>query len=103
MTLAGLKTLLETTKYSVAYQSFPESDVPDMPFICFAEVGSDNFAADGKVYLPVKVVEVQLFTKKKDTTAEAAVESALQDLYWTKECEYIEDELCHRIVYSIEF
>ena len=102
MTLASLKTLLETTKYPVAYQFFPEEVAPDMPFICYAETGSDNFAADGKVFLPVKVVEVQLFTKYKDTTAEGALETALKSMYWTKECEYLEDEICHRTIYSIE-
>lgn len=102
MTLAELKTLLDTTTYRVAYEHFPESDVPAMPFICYAETGSDNFAADGKVYEPIKTVQVQLFTKNKDTVAEGKVETALQNLFWNKTAEYNKDELCYRTVYELE-
>lgn len=102
MTLAELKTLLDTTTYSVAYQHFPESNVPTMPFICYMETGSDNFAADGKVYEPVKMIQIQLFTKTKDTVAEGKVETALQNIYWNKTAEYNDDERCYRVVYEIE-
>lgn len=102
MSLEQLYTLLTSTGYSVAYQSFKESNVPAMPFLCYAEVGSNNFAADGKVYCPVKRVEVQLFTATKDIEAETKVETALSNLFWDKEPEYIEEELCYRTIYTIE-
>lgn len=102
MTLADLYTLLTSTGYSVAYEHFTEANVPAMPFICYAEVGSSNFAADSKVYLPVKRIEIQLFTKSKDTVAESAVETALANLFWQKECEFSDDELCYRTIYTVQ-
>lgn len=101
MTLAELYTQLQSTGYSVAYQHFEESNVPSMPFICYAEIASNNFGADNKTYFPIKRAEIQLFTKKKDTEAEGKVETALTDLYWTKECEFHDDELCYRTIYTI--
>ena len=102
MTLAELKTQLDTSRLPVAYEHFDESSVPAMPFVCYAEVSSDNFAADGVVYLPVKVIEVQLFTKIKDISAEAALEGAMSGLFWQKESEWDEDELCYRVIYTIQ-
>lgn len=102
MELSEINTLLQTTGYSVAYQHFDERDIPSMPFICYSEVGSDNFGADGIVYHPIKRIEVHLFTKKKDTTAEGKVEQALSSLFWQKSSEWNEDELCYRTIYDLE-
>ena len=33
-----------------AYDHFAEGESPDPPFLCYLIPGSDNFAADGKVY-----------------------------------------------------
>ncbi len=104
MTLAEFNTLLATTGYDVAYEHFPETEVPTMPFICYAETGSDNFGADGIVYQPIKVLQVQLFTKTKDTVAEGKLENVFEAsrIYWEKESEYNENELCYRVIYNIE-
>lgn len=101
MTLAQLKTTLETSGYPVAYRAFPEADAPAMPFICYMATTTDNFGADGKVYEVVQFVEVQLFTEHKDLAAEANLEAALADVFWQKDEELIEDELCYRIIYTI--
>lgn len=102
MTLQELYTLLCTTGYQVAYESFTEATVPAMPFICYAEVGSNNFGADGKVFYPVKRIEVQLFTNKKDVEAEQKIETALSNIYWSKEGTCNDAELCFRTIYTIE-
>lgn len=102
MTLEALRIQLETSGMRVAYEHFDVNDVPTMPFVCYAETGSNNFAADGKVYEPVKVVEVQLFSKIKDLTAEANLEASMSNLFWTKESEWNEDELCYRVIYTVQ-
>ena len=104
MTLSQFKTMLASTGYPVAYQHFPETDVPAMPFICYAATGSNNFGADGIVYQPIKVLQVQLFTKTKDIEAEGNLENVFETarIYWEKESEYNEDELCYRVIYNIE-
>lgn len=104
MTLSEFNTILESAGYAVAYEHFPETDVPAMPFICYAETGSDNFAADGVVFEPVKMLQVQLFTKTKDIEAEGNLEAVLNEsrIYWNKTAEYDEDELCYRTIYEVE-
>src|SRR5574344_1126661 len=104
MTLAELKTILATTGYDVAYEHFPETDVPAMPFICYAETGSNNFGADGIVYDKGKMLQVQLFTKTKNEVAEANLETVFENnrIYWENTGEYNEDELCYRVIYNIE-
>ena len=103
MTIEELKARLDTTGLPVAYAAFPETDAPDMPFICYMATGTLNYAADGEVYSKIQRVEIQLFTRYKDVEAEAVLEVALQGLYWNNEEEYEEDELCHRVTYSVSF
>ena len=47
--------LLEETGVPFAYDHFAEGESPDPPFICYLLPQSDNFSADGKVYLKVRV------------------------------------------------
>ena len=51
MTLEELAEMLEKTGFPFAYDHFAEGESPDPPFICYLLPGSDNFAADGRVYL----------------------------------------------------
>lgn len=104
MTLKEFKSILDTTLLPVAYQAFPETDAPAMPFICYAEINSDNFKADGKVYEPIKVIEVQLFEASRSTTTEALIESAFDSnrIVWRKEPELLESESCIRVIYTVE-
>lgn len=102
MTLAELKAQLETTGYRVAYHHFDESDAPTMPFICYVENSSNNFIADDQVYQRFREFDIQLFTKKKDETAESKVETALSSFVWSKDCEFYEDEICYRTIYNIQ-
>ena len=45
-----------------AYDHFAEGESPDPPFITYLLPGSDNFAADGKVYF--RITEVHIETKR---------------------------------------
>lgn len=107
MTLADLNTLLTgISGYSnkVAYYAFPEGKAPSLPFICYLENGSRNFSADGKPYHEIKSVDVELYTETKDLAQEALVETALTNAscVWSKKCNFIDDEKCWQIIYSIE-
>lgn len=102
MTLEEIKTMLEATGIPVAYQSFPESAAPPLPFICYLFSGSNNFAADGVVYYQTKDVKIELYTKFKDQSVEDKVEKALSSVYWEKSETYIDSEQCYQIVYEIE-
>ena len=102
MTLAALKTLLETTKLPVTYQAWPIGHAPALPFICYRVTGSDNFPADNAVYLPVQSVDIELYCENKSPTTEALVETALNGFVWEKTEEYISDERMYEIIYTIE-
>lgn len=102
MTLTEFAKQLQTSGLPVAYEHFDEQDVPEMPFVCYAEVGSNNFMADNKVYSPIKKVDVQLFTSRKDIEAEEKLEEALGDFSWNKECEFVDEEVCYRTIYTVE-
>lgn len=101
MKIEELKQRLDSTGLPVAYMSFPEREVPDMPFICYMATGTINYAADGEVYSKIQKAEIQLFTRYKNIEAEEILEEALTGLYWNNEEEYEEDELCHRVTYSV--
>lgn len=106
MTLAGLKTLLESiTAFDnkVAYRAFPEGQAPALPFICYLATETDNFMADNHVYTVIQNVDIELYSRYKDVTSEALIEAKLDENYipWNKYDEYIESENVYETVYSI--
>lgn len=102
MELEELKKILETTGIPVAYWSFPEGEAPLLPFICYVDAGSDNFIADGKVYHKRSRVNVELYTRHKDTETESKVETALEGFKWKRTETYIDSEKCFQILYEME-
>lgn len=78
MTLVELKRILDQIGYPVAYSHFNDSP-PSIPYICFRTLGTENFYADNKIYQEVIPVDIELYTEKKDLTAETKVKAALQD------------------------
>ena len=102
MTLQEFGDLLATSGMPVTYLSFPADNCPDMPFVTFQEVGSNNFAADGKVYQRIRSMQVDLWTSGKDPEAEERLENALSDYFWNKFQNIEDDELCQRYTYEID-
>ena len=60
MTLEELAGMLEKIGFPFAYDHFAEGESPDPPFICYLLPGSDNFAADGRVYFRSSEVRIEL-------------------------------------------
>ncbi len=102
MTLSEVDVLLKTTGLPVTYRTWPENEAPPLPFVCYVEAGSNNFAADGVVYYPVKRMQVELYTKLKDPETEGKVEAALSSFFWEKTETYLSTEKCYQILYEIE-
>src|SRR4051794_1454196 len=82
MKLDELKIILEATGFPVAYSHFSETDnvaLPQPPFITYLVIASAHSYADNKVYKENEVVQIELYTDRKDLAAEAKVEAVLNE------------------------
>ena len=86
--MQDLMDLLSETGLPFAYDHFAEGESPEPPFITFLIPASDNFSADGVVYLKVDVVHIELYTDEKNPETEAEV--------------WIESERLYEVLYSFE-
>lgn len=105
--LEKLRTILESIqgfKNKVAYRAFPENEAPKLPFICYLETGADNFFADNTVYSSSSIVDIELYSKNRDTKSEKLIEEKLREnhITWSKDIEYIEKEKCYEVIYTVE-
>ena len=96
--------ILKAIGIPYAYDHFAEGESADPPFICYLLPGSDNFSADGKVYLHISMVHLEVYTDKKDPDLEERVESVLDqfEIYYNKSEVWIEDEKLYEVLYSFE-
>lgn len=87
-----------------AYDHFAEGESPDPPFITYLLPGSDNFAADGKVYFRITEVHIELYTDEKNPEVEALVETALDahGIFYDKTEVWIDSEKLYEVLYSFE-
>lgn len=87
-----------------AYDHFAEGESPEPPFICYLTPESDNFSADGSVYLKVAVVHIELYTDEKSPAVELQVEAALDahGIFYDKTEVWIESEKLYEVLYTFE-
>ena len=99
-----LVRLLEETGIPFAYDHFAEGESPDPPFICYLLPQSDNFSADGKVYLKVSSVNIELYTDSKDLSVEQKLEAVMDaySIFYDKTEVWIESEKLYEVLYSFE-
>ena len=86
-----------------AYHHFAEGESPEAPFLVFLYPASDNFSADGRVYVKFNELNIELYTKKKDPEAELQVEDVLDDngLFYQKSETFIESENLYEVIYEM--
>mgnify|MGYP000055094780 FL=1 len=96
--------LLGETGIPFAYDHFAEGESPEPPFICYLLPGSDNFAADGRVYFKINEVRVEVYTDRKDLSVESKVEAVLDDrgIFYNKSEVWIQSEKLYEVLYSFE-
>lgn len=99
-----LRQLMEEISLPFAYDHFAEGESPSPPFITFLLPGSDNFSADGKVYLKIDEVHIELYTDEKNLETEALVEGVLDahEIFYDKTEVWIESEKLYEVLYSFE-
>jgi len=104
MTLSNLYTVLAGTNLPVAYDGFPESSGVNPPCIVYNQSYTQNFGADDRVFANIKHINIHLYTKGKDTTTEALVETALNgaSLFWNSTEAFDADEQVNHIIYEVK-
>ena len=104
MTHTEIVEMLEEANLPIAYAHFAEGESPDPPFICFLFPGSDNFSADGMVYLKIRNVNVELYTDLKDPELETRLETVLDrhGIFYQKTEVWIEEEKLYEVLYQFE-
>ena len=104
MTHNELMTMLEETSLPIAYDHFAEGESPAPPFICFLYPASDNFGADGQVYLKISEVHIELYTDEKNPVTEERLEAVLDrhGIFYDKTEVWIESEKLYEVLYSFE-
>ena len=87
-----------------AYDHFAERESPNPPFICYLLPGSDNFAADGRVYYKINDVHIELYTDHKNTELELKVEEVLDryNIFYNKSEVWIDSEKLYEVLYQFE-
>ena len=87
-----------------AYDHFAEGESPAPPFICYLTPGSNNFAADGRAYYKINIVNIELYTDTKDPSVEQKVESVLDanGIFYDKTEVWIESEQLYEVLYQFE-
>ncbi len=106
MTLADIYSMLTGIngfENKVAYRAFPEGEAPALPFICYLDTQTYNFIADNKVYSVIQEIDIELYSKLKDTASEALIEAAFaaNSIVWEKYDDYLEDEKVYEVIYTI--
>ena len=104
MTIENLVEMLQEMEIPFAYDHFAEGESPEPPFICYLLPGSNNFAADGKVYFRINQVRIELYTDSKDLAVERKMEMVLDEsgIFYNKSEVWIQSDKLYEVLYSFE-
>lgn len=102
MTQEELYQALKAIGYPVAYGSFSRPVTP--PFITYQFAYSNDMIADNHNYVAIDDFQVELYTAKKDLTAEQKVQDKLKELGlpYRKFETYLDEEKMFQILYEIQ-
>ena len=99
-----LVLMLQEIGLPFAYDHFAEGESPKPPFICYLLPGSNNFAADGKVYFHINEVRIELYTDKKDLSVENMVTAVLDrhGVFYNRSEVWIASEKLYEVIFQME-
>ena len=97
-----LVKIIEEMGIPFAYDHFAEGESPDPPFLCYLLPGSDNFAADGRVYYKMSEVRIELYTDFKDVSLEEKVTAVLDNhgIFYEQSDVWIEEEKLYEVAFE---
>lgn len=98
----GLGKIIEEMGIPFAYDHFAEGESSDPPFLCYLLPGSDNFAADGRVYYKINEVRIELYTDFKDVSLEEKVTAVLDNhgIFYEQSEVWIEEEKLYEVTFE---
>jgi hypothetical protein len=96
--------MLNSIGLPYAYYQFPDNTEQPPPFICFYYDSSRDLMADNKNYQKIERLVVELYTKEKDFSTEATVESTLTSngLTYSRAEQFLDDQHMMVEVYDID-
>ena len=97
-----LVKIIEEMGIPFAYDHFAEGESPDPQFLCYLLPGSDNFAADGRVYYKMSEVRIELYTDFKDVSLEEKVTAVLDNhgIFYEQSEVWIEEEKLYEVAFE---
>lgn len=97
-----LVKIIEEMDIPFAYDHFAEGESLDPPFLCYLLPGSDNFAADGRVYYKMSEVRIELYTDFKDVSLEEKVTAVLDNhgIFYEQSEVWIEEEKLYEVAFE---
>lgn len=97
-----LVKIIEEMGIPFAYNHFAEGESPAPPFLCYLLPGSDNFAADGRVYYKMSEVRIELYTDFKDVSLEEKVTAVLDNhgIFYEQSEVWIEEEKLYEVAFE---
>lgn len=97
-----LVKIIEEMDIPFAYDHFAEGESPNPPFLCYLLPGSDNFAADGRVYYKMSEVRIELYTDFKDVSLEEKVTAVLDShgIFYEQSEVWIEEEKLYEVAFE---
>ena len=104
MSYEEITAMLAESGLPFAYHHFAEGESPEPPFLVYLIPGSNNFSADGIVWLKVKQLDIELYTDRKDPVMEEKLEAVLDahGLFYNRTETWIESEKMYEVLYELE-
>jgi hypothetical protein len=104
MTHKDVIKVVEEIGVCSAYHHFAEGEAPKPPFLVYLYPKTDNFSADGVVYLKINKLDIELYTDKKDVSLEEKVEAVFtkHGIFYEKSETWIESEKLYEVLYETE-
>lgn len=86
------------------YNALETRNSIDAPFLVWYFPETNNFEADGEVYVRISVLAIELYTDSKNKDLEKLVEDLLEsrEMVWEKEEQFLMNEKLYRVKYETE-
>ena len=102
MTLKEVADLIASFNLPWRYSHF--SQTPNPPYVVYFYPSENDVMADNSNYVNKRQLFVELYTKAKDATTEATIETTLKNagLTWYKQTDFLNDEKLFQTTYEME-